>query len=164
MSRSLKRILKIRELVEDQSRLRMETAMRDLAQIELNMDRWHRRQMFSREYGFDSLMKSDFEGRLAAEAEEYLSGQRVERLIPVRHNMQQQVFICRSDFLEKRKQTLQASTLLDKAEAEAEAERLKREQMALDEWYQSERMRAKLEEERREKRKALPSPSSAGSD
>jgi hypothetical protein len=163
MSRSLKRILKVRKLVEDQSRVQLEAAVRSLAEVEQGIDSWQRRGTASRELARAAMINQDLEGRLASEVEEGLTKLRVERLKPIRETRLEQVIECREVFFEHRKLTMQASSLLVKIEAEAEAERLKKAQKALDEWYQSERRRSIAEEERRSQKENSSSDSSATS-
>lgn len=160
MSRSLKRILKVRQLVEDQSRIQLEAAVRNLAEVEQGIASWQRRGVASRELARAAMINQDPENRLAAEVEEELVYLRVERLKPIREACLEQVMVCREQFLEHRKLTMQTSSILSKREAEAEAERLKKTQQALDEWYQSERLRSIQEEERRSQ-KVSPAPSTA---
>lgn len=152
MSKSLKRILKIRQLVEDQSRLRLESAARTLSEVELSIESWHKRGFVSREFAHEAVIKQDNETRIAAEFEGELAKWRAEKLLPVREQCQQRVMECRAEFLEHRKLTMQTSSLLDKMKAEADAERLKKEQQSLDEWFQTERLRVQTEEERRKER------------
>jgi phosphoglycerate-specific signal transduction histidine kinase len=163
MSRSLKRILKVRQLIEDQSRARLEVAMRNLADVERGIAGWQRHGSANRELARAAMIDHDPEERIAAEVEEGLSKWTIQRLRPVEDKFREQVAICREQFLELRKQTLQASSLLSKVEAEAEAERLRKAQKALDEWYQTERLRSQLEQERRSQKEntsAGPSTSS----
>ncbi len=149
MSRSLKRILKVRQLVEDQSRIQLEAAVRALAEVEQGIASWQRRSAASRDLARAAMFNEDPESRLAAEIEEELADWRVERLKPIREARLEQVVVCREQFLEHRKLTMQTSSILSKQQAEAEAERLKKAQQALDEWYQSERLRGLQEKERR---------------
>lgn len=164
MSRSLKRILKVRQLVEDQSRVQLEAAVRNLAEVEQGIDSWERRGTASRELARAAMINQDVENRLAAEVEQDLAKWRVERLKPIRETRLEQVIACREEFFEHRKLTMQTSSLLGKLEAEAEAERLKKAQQSLDEWYQTERLRSQAEEERRSQRENTSNPSSATSE
>lgn len=163
MSRSLKRILKVRQLVEDQSRAQLEVAVRDLAEVEQGIDCWERRGGASRELARAAIINQDIENRLAAEVEQELSKWRVEHLKPIRETRLERVIECREAFFEHRKLTMQTSSLLGKIEAEAEAERLKKAQQALDEWYQTERLRIQADEERRSQKENTSDPSSATS-
>jgi hypothetical protein len=160
MSQSLKRILKVRKLIEDQSRAQLDLAMRNLAEVERGIASWERRGSASRELARAAMIDQDPESRLAAEVEESICSWTVERLKPVQENFREQVVVRREQFLEDRKQTLQASSILSKIQAEVEAERLRKAQQALDEWYQTERLRLQLEQERRSQKGNVASDSS----
>jgi flagellar biosynthesis chaperone FliJ len=139
VSRALRRLLRIRELEEEQSRLALEAASGDLHNLQhaqaatLERDRRGRRLVLA------SAMNGEFQDRLSGLEETRAAGRAALVLRPRIANAEQQVAGLREDFLARRVERRQAETLIEEGEARDALDADRRSQQALDDWFRNRR-------------------------
>jgi flagellar export protein FliJ len=135
MKHSLYRLLRVRSLLEDVSRLELEAKLQELAQIEsaLTHSRETTREMRQRHFaGIATAQNSD---RLEAQVlSEWVARQQgaFER---ARHQKTADVNAAKEAYLERRKESRQVEGVIEAGEAAAAIELNRREQRELDDWF-----------------------------
>jgi flagellar biosynthesis chaperone FliJ len=135
VSRALRRVLRVRELEEEQRRLALEAASADLNKLRGAMkyaiDRAHRgRQLIAL-----SAASGELPDRLSGVEEIRTSERFVLVLTPRIAEQEQVVAERRQEYMEKRLERRQAETLIEESKAREELEAGRRAQMALDDWF-----------------------------
>jgi hypothetical protein len=147
VSRGLRRLLRVRELEEEQCRLALEAASSDLnklrAALEAAIERGRRgSRLISASAG--SLESTD---RLAG-IQEIRTGDRfAEILMPRIAEQEKQVAARREEFMVKRIERRQAETLIEATEAQDAIEEGRRNQQGLDAWYSNKLYREGVQQE-----------------
>jgi flagellar biosynthesis chaperone FliJ len=140
VSRSLRRLLRIRDIEEEQCRLALESALSEFNRLEHAMadtaeqDRRGRRLVASGVCGGELL------DRLAGLEEMHAASRLASALAPKIAESAQDVVTLRQEFLSKRVERRQAETLIGETEARDAVATGRREQQGIDDWYRS-RMR-----------------------
>lgn len=137
VSRALRRLLRIRDLQEEQSRQVLESALGELRRLENA-----RMATFERGCGGRALIRASAQtgqltDRLAGLEEIRSAGCRAAALKPRIGAMEEEVAELRQEFLAKRIERRQAETLIEETEARDAAESGRRSQQTLDDWYSS---------------------------
>jgi flagellar biosynthesis chaperone FliJ len=171
ISRALRRLLRIRELEEEQCRIALESAIGDLNRLQhalaANLERDRRGRLLVQ----SSAVSGELRDRLAG-MEETRAAERLARVLAPRiADAEQDVVILREEFLDKRVERRQAETLIEEAGARDALDAERRSQTALDEWFGNRRHRAGRENartrvpgSRTSARETGPQPGSAGSE
>jgi flagellar biosynthesis chaperone FliJ len=136
-TRALRRLLRVRELEEEQSRVALESAIADLRCLEhalaANLDRDRRGRALLQA----SAHTGDLQDRLAA-MEESKAAKRVAAVIESRRpQAEEQVEQLREQYLAKRVERRQAETLIEEAAAREAVDADRRTQMGLDDWFRN---------------------------
>jgi hypothetical protein len=153
VSRALRRLLRIRELEEEQARVALESALSDLHRLEqaqasaLAQDRRGRRLLES------SVRSGEIGDRQAGLAEIESGGRRARTIAPMLTDAQQEVGGLRAEFLAQRVERRQAETLIEEAEARDALDGERRSQQGLDDWFRN-RLHGKTQQSAREERGA----------
>ncbi len=135
MSKTLSRVLRLRILVEETSRLELEAESQQLRRLELKVEDAVQQAHVSREGAFDGLHRGDAESWLLEEGCCELAEWQGGRLRGLEQEQASRVAALREAFLQRRKETRQVETLLDAYNALLQIEQGRREQAALDEWF-----------------------------
>jgi len=137
VSRALRRLLRIRNLEEEQSRLVLESALGELSRLEHALTATVERDRRGRRLVDDSARTGQLPDRLAGLEETRSAALHAVALGPRIETMEDDVTMLRLEFLAKRVERRQAETLIQETEAEEAAAAGRRGQQALDDWYGS---------------------------
>ena len=137
VSRSMRRLLRIRNLEEEQGRLELESALGDLRQLEdalkATVERAHRGRVLVGE----SARSGELPDRLAGIEETRAAVRYRDVLAPRIIEAKLDVVALRQEFLERRIERRQAETLIEETEARDAREADRRGQQSLDDWFGS---------------------------
>jgi len=137
VSRALRRLLRIRDLQEEQSRLVLESALGELHRLENAMTATFERDRLGRSLVQASARTGELPERLAGLEETRAASRHAAALVPRIDAAEEEVRDLRQEFLLKRVERRQAETLLRETEAREAAQSDRRSQQALDDGYGS---------------------------
>jgi hypothetical protein len=140
MKRQLQRILHIRELVEDLSRLGFERATAEMRYVELAAEVQNRLSRSARESALQTLVEEASTGLndwLIGIADAEIANWREARLHALSEAGKPAVDRAREEMLTRRQERLQVSALYSSAVRAEEKRQLRLEQNRTDEWFQS---------------------------
>jgi hypothetical protein len=137
VSRSLRRLLRIRDLEEEQGRLALESALGELRQLENALAASVERDRRGRRLVESSVRSGELPDRLAGLEETRAAGRRATALGPRIADAQLDAIALRREFLAKRVERRQVETLIQGAERHDSAEAKRRGQQALDDWFRA---------------------------
>lgn len=155
VSRALRRLLRIRDLEEEQCRLALESSIGELNRLQSALASTAERDRRGRRLVQASVQTGEFQDRLAGLEETRAADRIVAVLEPRIEAKEAEVAQRRREFLAKRMERRQAETLIQASEAEEAIEAGRRTQLALDDWYSS---RLYRETDANEERNAPESP------
>lgn len=137
VSRALRRLLRIRELEEEQCRQALESSMGELNRLKDALDSTGERDRQGRRLFEASVHTGELPDRLAG-LEETRAAQRFALVLAPRIVSQEtEAAALREQFLAKRIERRQAETLIQATEAQDAIEANRSSQRALDDWYSS---------------------------
>jgi hypothetical protein len=145
VSHALRRLLRIRDLEEEQHRLILESAMGELRSLENALAAATARRRRGRELAQASACAGESTDRQAGMVETDAARRYSTVLTPRIATAQDDASRLRQEFLVKRVERLQAETLIEETESRDVAEAGRRSQQALDEWYRSRLYRQECE-------------------
>ncbi len=137
VSRALRRLLKIRDLEEEQHRLTLESAMGELRRLENALVATARRDKRGRALVGKSASSGELPDRLAGLVESRAAQLGAAVLTPRIAASKSQAVGLRDMYLQKRIERRQAETLIEETEAKDVLEAERRTQQGLDDWYRS---------------------------
>jgi flagellar biosynthesis chaperone FliJ len=137
VSRALRRLLRIRDLEEEQSRLALDSALGELRRLEHMLAATFERERRGRSLVQDSVQTGQLADRLAGIEETRAAGRYAAVLEPRIDAAGEQVTQLREEFLLKRVERRQAETLIQETEAREVIEVGRRGQQDLDNWHSS---------------------------
>lgn len=135
VSRALRRLLRIREMEEEQSRLALAAALGELNRLEDAFAATAGRDRQGRRLVRSSARSGELPDRLAGLEEQRAATRQAAALAPRIAAMEGNVSALREEFLRKRVERRQVETLLRESEAEAAIETGRRGQQELDDGY-----------------------------
>jgi flagellar biosynthesis chaperone FliJ len=135
VSRGLRRLLRIRELEEEQRRLALDAAREELGLLEQAMRRAGERGACGRRLLLLTAGSGAVADRLSALEESRASERHSAALVPKIAGAEDDVETLREEFLAARVERRQAETLVEEAQAREAAEVNRRSQQALDDWF-----------------------------
>lgn len=141
VSRALKRLLRIRELEEEQSRIALESVLGELHRVEVALTHSGERERMGREMVRASAQSAEPEARQAGLVEMQAAAQTSTWLTARKAEVEKEVIEQREAFLMRQMQRRQAETLVDEAERRQFAESARKEQHALDDWHRTRQSR-----------------------
>jgi hypothetical protein len=150
VSRALRRLLRIRELEEEQNRLVLESASGELNRLEQTLVAAFERERQGRRMVESSARSNQLMDRFAGLEETRSAGLYVVALGPRIDAKQEEVAVRRQEFLAKRVERRQAETLIEETEALEAIEAGRRGQQSLDDWYNSRLYRKDVNLEQRQ--------------
>jgi hypothetical protein len=152
VSRALRRLLRIRDLEEEQSRIALESAMGGLRRLEQAQAATSGRDRRGRRLVAASIQTGELPDRLAG-LEEQRAAERLQPALARRIlDAEQVVANRRQDFLARRVERRQAETLVKESEAREAIDADRRSQQGLDDWFRNRRHRVESQS------KAVPPP------
>jgi flagellar biosynthesis chaperone FliJ len=137
VSRALRRLLRIRDLEEEQNRLALESALGELRGLEHALAATAGRDHRGRELVKDSAFSGLLPDRVAGLEETRAAGRHAAAIGPRIETVKGQVTTLRQAFLLKRVERRQAETLIGETEAREAIAADRRGQQSLDDWYRS---------------------------
>jgi hypothetical protein len=137
VSRALRRLLRIRDLQEEQSRLALESALGELHSLENALAAAFERGRGGRRLVGASARTGKLTDRLAGLEETRSASRHVEALEPRIDAMGEEVRELRQEFLTRRVERRQAEILIQETETREAVEDGRRGQQTLDNWYGS---------------------------
>jgi flagellar export protein FliJ len=135
VSRALRRLLRIRELEEEQCRLALESATGTLHGLEHALEATVERNRRGRRLIESSVHSGELPDWLAGLEEMRAAGRHGVALAPRIADAQRDVAALREEFLTKRVERRQAETLIEETEARDAVEAGRRGQQSLDDWF-----------------------------
>jgi hypothetical protein len=136
-SRALGRLLRIRDLEEEQCRLALESALGELNRLEDALKGAVERERGGRRLVEDSARTGELPDRLAGMEETHAADRFFAVLEPRIAAKKEDVVARRQEFLSKRIERRQAETLIQESKAVEAANADRQGQQALDNWYGS---------------------------
>ncbi|MGA9070286.1 MAG: hypothetical protein WB424_08540 [Terracidiphilus sp.] len=137
VSRALRRLLRIRELEEEQNQLALESASGELNRLERALTATYERERRGRRLVEASAQSNQLMDRLAGLEETRSASLHAIALGPRIDAKQEEVAVRRQEFLAKRVERRQAETLIEETEAREAVEEDRRGQQSLDDWFSS---------------------------
>jgi hypothetical protein len=135
VSRPLRRLLRIRNIEEEQSRLALETSLGELNRLERALAATAERDRCGRRLVEVSARTGELTDRLAGLEEGRAAGRYRAALAPRIADAELDVAALREEFLARRVKRRQVETLIQEAEAQDAIEAARHGQQALDDWY-----------------------------
>lgn len=140
VSRALRRLLQVRELEEEQSRLALESAVAQLNRLNGALAATNQRERRGRQLIAGSAQSGELPDRLAG-LEEMRSAARVAEVLADRiADAETSVTERRQSFLSTRVQRRQAESLIEQTESRDAVDAARRAQQALDDWHRSRKL------------------------
>ncbi len=158
VSRSLRRLLCIRNLEEEQGRLALELALGDLRQLENALHATVERARGGRRLVGVSARSGELPDRLAGLEETRAAGRHAAALKPKIAQTELDVVALRQEYLARRIERRQAETLIEETEARDALDAGRRGQQSLDDWFGSRMHRAGSEAEPDESASSIAEP------
>ena|ERR1019366_425189 len=141
VSRTLRRLLRVRELEEEQCHLALESAQGGLARLERALAGTVERARGGRRLVEASARTGELADRFAG-LEETIGAERLAQVLAPRiEAAEEEVIFLREEFLAKRVEVRQAETLIRETEARDAVDAARRGQQALDDWHRSRQFR-----------------------
>jgi len=137
VSRALRHLLRVLEMEEDQHRLRLETGLGELGQLQRALAVTDERDRCGRRLVGESAHSGELFDRLSGVEETRAARRLADALKPRVTEAEEVVAGLRQEYLAKRVERRQAETLVEKAEAEEAMEADRRSQQMLDERFLS---------------------------
>lgn len=137
VSRALRRLLRIRDLEEEQGRLALEAAQADLSRLKQALESTIDRDRRGRRLVELSARSGELPDRLAGLEEARTAVRVAQALAPRILNQEQDVADFREQYLAKRIERRQAETLIEEAEARDALDAERKSQQGLDDWFRN---------------------------
>jgi predicted GIY-YIG superfamily endonuclease len=145
VSRALRRLLRIRELEEEQRRLMLESSLGELLRLQGALTATFEREREGRSLVQDSARTNQLPDRLAGLEEARAADRTVFVLEPRIAVKEEEVTAHRQEYLLKRIERRQAETLIQESEAREAIQADRRGQQSLDDWYGARQYRDKAD-------------------
>ena len=142
VSRAMRRLLRVRELEEEQSRLALESALGELNRLRNALNATAERDRRGRRLVAASAQTGEVQDRLAGLVESRAAGRLADVLSARIETAAQEAAELQQSFLVRRVERRQVETLIEETEAQDEVEASRRGQQALDDWHRSRQPRA----------------------
>ncbi len=137
LSSPLRRLLRIRELEEEQKRLALEASLREVRRLRSALELTARRGKEGRLMLARSANSGTLTDRIAGLEEMRMAGRAGDALRVRLAEAEKQAVMLRESFIATRALRRQAETLVEERETRAEHEEERRRQQGLDDWHRS---------------------------
>jgi flagellar biosynthesis chaperone FliJ len=141
VSHAMRRLLRIRDLEEEQRRLALESALGELNRLEHALGSTAGRERRGRHLVETSVDTGELLDRLGGLEETHAAARLAAALVPRIAAVKLDTIALRQQYLGKRVERRQAETLIQETEARDAIETNRRDQQALDDWYRSQSQR-----------------------
>jgi hypothetical protein len=148
VSRALRRLLNIRNIEEEQSRMALESARSELQRLEHALAATAERNRFGRRLVQTSARTGELPDRLAGIEDTNTANRHAAALAPRIADAELDVVVLRDEFLLRRVERRQAETLIQESAARDDVDAARRGQQGLDDWYGNRLHRSESEAER----------------
>jgi len=145
VSRSMRRLLHIRNIEEEQCRLALESALGELNRLENALRSASERERRGRRLVETGVRGGELLDRVAGLEETHAAGRHTAALTPMIAASTLDVVTRREEYLSKRIERRQAETLIGVTEAQDAVVANRREQQGIDDWYRSRMRQAEAE-------------------
>lgn len=135
VSRALRRLLRVRELEEEQRRRVLESALGELHALESALERNAERGRAGRRLVTEGIQENELADRQAGMVQQRVAGRLGAWLEQRMEPAAARVNDVRAAYLATRAERRQAETLIEETEARDARELLRRSQMDLDDWH-----------------------------
>jgi hypothetical protein len=135
--RALRRLLRIRDIEEEQCRLALKSRLDELNLLQHALMSCARRDQLGRRLVETSARSGEIPDRLAGLEEMRTAARHAMALVPRIADAERHVAVLREAFLAKRVERRQAETLIQEREAQDAIAAGRRSQQALDDWYRN---------------------------
>jgi hypothetical protein len=135
VSHAIRRLLQIRELQEEQSRLALETVLGELRQLESALRSTMERDRLGRILVVASVEADSLPDRVAGLVESSSASQHAGMLLARVEAAEREAAALQQDFLFKRVERRQAETLIEEIHVQDETRATRRGQQTLDDWH-----------------------------
>lgn len=142
MKRSLTRLLRVRELMEDLAQFDFERRKAEMAALEQAAEQQHRRAASARAEAAENLIEEQAESWLGSRTDAAILDRKKERLEALAQAAKPVVNQKREQLLERRMERRQVEMLRAEAARAEEKDRNRQEQNRTDDWFQSRAARA----------------------
>jgi flagellar export protein FliJ len=129
------RLLRLRSLLEDVSRLELEVRLQELAQIETGVAHLEEDKKINRRRSFEGFGHAENASWVEAEALVEIATWQQEMLAGMHQKKTAEVEAAKAIFLERRKESRQAESVVEARATERAIQRNRREQRSLDDWF-----------------------------
>ncbi len=146
VSRAMRRLLRIRDLEEEQSRLALESALAEVRSLEAALGAAQERDRRGRRLVAASAQSGELPDRVAGLEETITAQRHSSALTPRIAEAEIEAGTLRQEFLSKRVERRQAETLIREAEAAEALDEGRRGQQAIDDWYRTRLYRGQMAE------------------
>jgi hypothetical protein len=153
VSRSLRRLLQLRLLEEDQSRLALESVLAELHRLERALEAAGELGRHGRRLVHKGVRTGELPDRIAGLEEGHFALRQAAMLEAAIAESERSANILRENYQSSRVERMQVETLLREAEAAEALDAGRRSQQALDDWYGSRRQVAEVAARRSRTRK-----------
>jgi ABC-type Zn uptake system ZnuABC Zn-binding protein ZnuA len=143
VSKSLQRLLHIRDLQEEQHRMALESAAAQLRELEAARHAAAERERAGRAFVAASVQSGVLADRQGGLVQAAVAGRHAELLAQYIARAEIEMKRLHQSFLEKRLERRQAETLVNESEARSVVESNRHSQRALDDWHGSRKQREK---------------------
>lgn len=137
VSHAMRRLLRIRDLEEEQRRLALESAIGELNRLEHALSSTAGRERRGRRLVATSVDTGELLDRLGGLEETHAAARLAAALVPRIAAVKLDTVALRQQYLGKRVERRQAETLIQETEVKDAIETNRRDQQALDDWYRS---------------------------
>jgi hypothetical protein len=141
VSRALRRLLRVRQLEEDQRRAALESAIGDLHRLEEALACNQQRERLGRELVSASCRTGKLVDRIAGIVESYIALRQASLLENKIVNASESVSEMREVYLSTRVDRRQAETVIEETESRDELEAARHSQQDMDDWHRTRRQR-----------------------
>ncbi|QNI34161.1 hypothetical protein H7849_09810 [Alloacidobacterium dinghuense] len=135
MKSSLDRLLRLRSLLEDVSRVELEAQLQEMAQIERALSRAQTAGRAMRQQSFAGISEAQRTDWLVAQAVSEWVTREQSLFESARERKEVQVDAAKAVYLNRRKECRQVANVIDARAVEAAKEQVRREQSELDDWF-----------------------------
>jgi len=142
VSKALERLLRIREVEEEQHRVSLESALGELHTLERACEAAHESERQGRAWVGASVESGEIADRQAGLVEAEAARKRARVLQPRIAKSEMEAALRRAEFLDKRLERRQAATLIEATEVRDKIESDRRGQRDIDDWFGAQRHRA----------------------
>jgi hypothetical protein len=149
VARALRRLLRIRELEEEQARLALEAALNDLNRLNHALTSTAEQDRRGRRLVEASAWSGELPDRLAGLEETHTADRLARALAPRIRDAELDVAALREEYLAQRVERRQAETLIEEAEARDALDAGRRSQQGLDDWFRNRLHRTEAEAARK---------------